>query len=67
MKKFDQIKEAKIKEASELFEKLGISKKYETDTMHIYESAKETKKVNFNEKLVWTRLSINSTNGIIIE
>ncbi|MBP6398786.1 MAG: hypothetical protein KA340_12960 [Saprospiraceae bacterium] len=66
---FEKIKEDKIKEATELFNKIKIAPTHlEEDVFFeipIYDE--NNNPVKEEVKLHWTRLSINSTIGCVIE
>ncbi len=66
---FDKIKEEKIQEAKDLFGQIGITEQQEDD-YNFSEIPSYSENSNSNKedsKFHWTRLSINSNNGCIID
>lgn len=67
----DKIREDKIKEAIELYKKLGIDSSKgsmpEMDELFSSESKIDLESPKKKEKLHWTRLSINSNFGCVVD
>jgi hypothetical protein len=64
---YEVIKQNKTDEATNLFLKLGITYNDEYDINQMKMFYKKNKTISNDSKLYWTRLSINSHNGFIVE